>query len=111
MDVIGFSFGVRYGDFWGHRGFTHSLFFAAMLAVLVAGVGLSRGSPGLNSLWLCFSSRWQSHDAGCHDRRQAWSSVPFPFENTRYFFRGADLVSPISLTRFFAITRSCSAAK
>jgi inner membrane protein len=27
-DVIGFSFGVRYGDVMGHRGFTHSLVFS-----------------------------------------------------------------------------------
>ena len=25
LDVIGFRLGIRYGDFWGHRGFTHSL--------------------------------------------------------------------------------------
>jgi len=36
LDVIGFHFGIRYGDFWGHRGFTHSLLFAAVLATLVA---------------------------------------------------------------------------
>jgi inner membrane protein len=35
LDVIGFHFGVHYGDFIGHRGFTHSLFFAALLAALV----------------------------------------------------------------------------
>ena len=28
-DVIAFTFGVPYGDMFGHRGFTHSLFFAA----------------------------------------------------------------------------------
>jgi inner membrane protein len=36
IDVIGFHFGIRYGDFWGHRGFTHSLLFAAILAAFVA---------------------------------------------------------------------------
>jgi len=36
LDVIGFRFGIRYGDFWGHRGFTHSLVFAALLASVVA---------------------------------------------------------------------------
>ena len=36
VDVIGFHFGVRYGDFWGHRGFTHSLLFAVLLAATVA---------------------------------------------------------------------------
>jgi len=35
LDVIGFQFGIRYGDFWGHRGFTHSLVFAAVLASAV----------------------------------------------------------------------------
>jgi inner membrane protein len=34
LDVIGFRFGIRYGDFWGHRGFTHSFVFAALLAGL-----------------------------------------------------------------------------
>jgi len=32
IDVIGFRFGIHYGDFWGHRGFTHSLVFAALLS-------------------------------------------------------------------------------
>ena len=35
IDVIGFRFGIAYGDFWGHRGFTHSLFFAAITGLLV----------------------------------------------------------------------------
>ncbi|MGB3165244.1 MAG: metal-dependent hydrolase [Alteraurantiacibacter sp.] len=33
-DVIGFAFGINYADPWGHRGATHSI----ALAVLVAGV-------------------------------------------------------------------------
>lgn len=37
VDVIGFSFGVRYGDPWGHRGATHSLAMAVLLG-LAAGV-------------------------------------------------------------------------
>jgi membrane-bound metal-dependent hydrolase YbcI (DUF457 family) len=35
LDVIGFRLGIHYGDFWGHRGFTHSLLFAALLASAV----------------------------------------------------------------------------
>lgn len=31
LDVIGFSFGIQYGDLWGHRGMTHSLLFAVLL--------------------------------------------------------------------------------
>jgi inner membrane protein len=32
VDVIGFGFGIRYGDLFGHRGFTHSLLFAFVTA-------------------------------------------------------------------------------
>ena len=105
MDVIGFSFGVRYGDFWGHRGFTHSLFSAAMLAILATGVGFSGASPGLNriSLWLYFFLAAASH--GVLDAMtDGGLGVAFfsPFDNTRYFFPWRPiLVSPISLTRFF----------
>jgi inner membrane protein len=36
LDVIGFRFGIDYASIWGHRGFTHSLVFAAVAAGLVA---------------------------------------------------------------------------
>lgn len=36
LDTVGFRFGVRYGDWLGHRGFSHSLVFAALCAGLAA---------------------------------------------------------------------------
>jgi membrane-bound metal-dependent hydrolase YbcI (DUF457 family) len=36
LDVIGFKFDIRYGDMLGHRGLTHSIFFAAVLAASLA---------------------------------------------------------------------------
>ncbi|MBI1215761.1 MAG: metal-dependent hydrolase [Alphaproteobacteria bacterium] len=36
LDVIGFPFGIPYGSQFGHRGFTHSIFMAAMIALLCA---------------------------------------------------------------------------
>lgn len=35
-DVLGFQFGIKYGDPWGHRGATHSIVFALAIAVLCA---------------------------------------------------------------------------
>ena len=32
LDVIGFAYGIRYGAPWGHRGASHSLVFALVLA-------------------------------------------------------------------------------
>ena len=34
-DVIGYYFGVPYGSFWGHRGFTHSIVFALLFSTLL----------------------------------------------------------------------------
>ncbi|BAK68207.1 hypothetical protein SLG_35320 [Sphingobium sp. SYK-6] len=36
LDVIGFRFGIGYASEWGHRGFSHSLAFAAAAAGLLA---------------------------------------------------------------------------
>ena len=36
LDIVGFEFGIEYGDMLGHRGLTHSILFAALLAIFVA---------------------------------------------------------------------------
>lgn len=36
LDVLGFRFGVPYASHWGHRGFTHSLVFAAASSLVAA---------------------------------------------------------------------------
>ena len=46
-DVIGFRFGVRYEDTWGHRGATHSLTFA--LGVGISVVHRAPDEPGSRS--------------------------------------------------------------
>ena len=53
LDAIGFRFGIHYGDFWGHRGFTHSLVFAALLAGTVALATFWRGAAGIGR-WTLF---------------------------------------------------------
>ena len=52
IDVVGFRFGIRYGDFWGHRGFTHSLLVASILATLALLAGFPHALSGLNRTWL-----------------------------------------------------------
>src|SRR5580704_16786627 len=34
VDVVGFSLGIQYGDVLGHRGLTHSLAFAVVMATM-----------------------------------------------------------------------------
>jgi inner membrane protein len=45
-DVIGFAFGVRYGDAWGHRGATHSFVFSIALGTLLGLVAALRAPAG-----------------------------------------------------------------
>src|SRR5262249_49880290 len=62
VDVIGFRLGIRCADFWGHRGFTHSLLFAALLAAIIT-VGFRRGVAGMQLLlvWAYFFLVTVSH--------------------------------------------------
>lgn len=105
LDVIGFRFGIHYGDFWGHRGFTHSLFFAALLAVAIVALGFRRGATGMHVLpiWLYFFLSTASH--GLLDAlTDGGLGVAFfsPFDNHRYFLPWTPIrVSPIGVGRFF----------
>jgi inner membrane protein len=100
LDVIGFRFGIRYGDFWGHRGFTHSLVFAALLAAIVLLAAFRRGVPGLSQwlLWLYLFLATASH--GVLDAMTSGGlGIAFfsPFDNARYFLPWRPVrVSPIA---------------
>jgi inner membrane protein len=51
IDVVGFTFGIRYGDMLGHRGLTHSLPFALVVACAAAWFAL-QAAPQLTTRWL-----------------------------------------------------------
>jgi inner membrane protein len=104
LDVIRFRFGIRYGDFWGHRGFTHSLLFGALLASVVVILGFRIGLPTLSrfALWTYFFLATASH--GLLDAMtDGGLGVAFfsPFDNHRYFLPWRPIrVSPIGVGRF-----------
>jgi len=106
LDVIGFRFGIPYGDFWGHRGFTHSLLFAALLASAVIFIGFRKVLPsiGRTTLWLYLFLATASH--GFLDAMtDGGLGVAFfsPLDNHRYFFPWTPIrVSPIGVGRFFS---------
>jgi len=105
LDVIGFRFGIHYGDFWGHRGFTHSILFAALLAGIVVLLAFREGVPALGrlTLWTYFFVATASH--GLLDAMtDGGLGVAFfsPFNNNRYFLPWRPIrVSPIGVERFF----------
>ena len=101
LDTIGFRFGVHYGDFLGHRGFTHSLCFAALLATLVT--FLFRNTNGISraSLFLYLLAATASH--GLLDAMtNGGLGIAFfsPFDTHRYFLPWRPIrVSPIGVSR------------
>jgi inner membrane protein len=118
IDVIGFRFGIHYGDFWAHRGFTHSLFIAALLSGAACAIlpGAAWSNRTLHLVHVLVPRNCKSWCSGCHDRRRARSrvldamtdgglGVAFfsPFDNRRYFLPWRPIVvSPISIARFFS---------
>src|SRR5205823_2045643 len=105
LDVIGFFFGVQYGDLWGHRGLTHSVVFAALLAGrLVALCYRSKPAVTMTGLFLYFSLCTASH--GVLDAMtNGGLGVAFfsPFDTTRYFLPWRPIkVSPIGVGPFFS---------
>ena len=103
LDVIGFRLGIPYDHFWGHRGFTHSLFFAVCLGALVALLMSRSLTIKTILLWLYFSLCTASH--GFLDAfTNGGLGVAFfsPFAEARHFFSVNPIeVSTLSITRFF----------
>ena len=105
LDVIGFRFGIQYGDFWGHRGFTHSLLFAALLAGLA--LLLLHRKLGWGRLLIFVYLLLASVSHGLLDAMtNGGLGVAFfsPFDVHRYFLPWRPIrVSPISISRFFSV--------
>jgi inner membrane protein len=106
LDSIGFRFGIHYGDFWGHRGFTHSLLFAALLAGVVALAIFRHGVSGIGRFALFAYLFFATASHGVLDAMtDGGLGVAFfsPFENKRYFLPWRPIhVSPIAVHRFFS---------
>lgn len=110
-DVMAFSFGIPYEDMFGHRGLTHSLFFAVVVGAAATWHLLHRPAsdshrPAPDShrlvLFLWFTAVTASHgllDALTNGGR----GIAFfaPFSDHRYFFPWRPIqVSPIGMGFF-----------
>lgn len=103
LDVVGFYIGIHYADLWGHRGMTHSLFFAGLLSATLTRLcykqksSTEKVSIGLY-LFLCTASH------GVLDAMtDGGLGIAFfsPFDPTRYFFPFRPVaVSPIGIADF-----------
>ena len=107
LDVIGFRFGIKYGDFFGHRGFFHSLFFA-FAASSVVSVLLFRKMGVFSKKWW-FVWGFLFGISVSHGVLDAFTdgglgiALLSPFDTTRYFAPWRPLsVSPLGAGAIFS---------
>ena len=106
-DVLAFQFGIPYDHFLGHRGFFHSFFFSAWLAIIIVLIFYRKvklyerkGMFLLLLFFLCGSSHAILDMLTDGGRGVAIFS---PFNNNRYFFPIRPIkVSPLSAGKFFS---------
>jgi inner membrane protein len=108
LDVISFIFGVNYNSFFGHRGFSHSLFFAL-------GVGWLSGSIYLRTFkvksmdylrWVIYFALVTLSHSVLDAMTSGGHGIAFfsPFDNHRYFHQYHPIyVSPLSIQEFFSL--------
>ncbi len=103
FDVIGLRLGIPYGDMLGHRGLTHSIFFAVLVSVVFARWSADRFQLRFLPVWLYYFLCLISH--GVLDAlTDGGLGIAFfaPFDNHRYFFPLRPImVSPLNIARFF----------
>ncbi len=112
LDVLSFRFDIAYDDFWGHRGFTHSLFFALIWAMTLWSIMLRSSDyrqysflskTSFMAMFILFSS------TASHGLLDAMTNgglgIAFfsPFDTNRYFLSWQPIqVSPIGIRAFFS---------
>ena len=107
LDVIGFRFGIPYGHWLGHRGFFHSLFFAAMVGLAVVLLAF-RAVPAGSRRWWAMAAYFTGMTAS-HGVLDAMTDGGYgiaffsPFSNARVFLPWRPLeVAPIGVRGFFS---------
>jgi inner membrane protein len=104
LDVIGFLFGIQYEDLWGHRGMTHSILFAVLLAGSLVALWYRDKPAAARAGLFCYLLLCTASHGLLDALTDGGLGVAFfsPFDTTRYFFPVRPvLVSPIGVREFF----------
>lgn len=105
-DVLAFRFGIPYEHMFGHRGFTHSIFFAVVLSGFLGWVAFKIDGKKLRSvaifiyLFLCTMSHGVLDAMTTGGKGIAFFA---PFSDERIFLPWRVIkVSPLSVEQFFS---------
>ena len=103
LDVIGYELGVSYGSIYAHRGFTHSLGFAALLATIGLCFSKALHTGRLTAFIFLFVATASHGVLDAFTNGGSGIALLWPFSTERYFAPIQVIeVSPISLSRFLS---------
>jgi len=101
LDVLAFHLGFSYGSAFGHRGFTHSLAFAAVCAVLGASTHRWLETDYARAFAFLFVSMASHGLLDSFTDGGQGIALLWPFSDARYFAPAQVIeVSPIGVARF-----------
>jgi len=107
IDSLAFYYGIRSGEVFGHRGFTHSLLFALLLGVVVVVLAF-RDAPLFSKKWWELAAFFFAITAS-HGMLDAMTDKGYgvgffvPFDNTRYFLPWRLIpASPMRISKFLS---------
>ena len=102
-DVVAFRLGIPYAAEFGHRGFSHSLVFAALTALLAASCCRFLRSRFLTAFLFLFAAVASHGFLDAFTNGGLGIAFFWPFSSERYFapIRVIE-VAPIGLSRFFS---------
>jgi inner membrane protein len=103
LDVIAFRFGVPYESTWGHRGISHSLFAALLLAAVMVALGFRAGAGRWRAFALVLAATASHGLLDAFTDGGLGPALLAPFTGARYFFPWRPIrVAPLGLSRFFS---------
>lgn len=103
LDVLAFKLGIDYASQWGHRGFTHSLFFAACISAAMSlfHSGLKSTPPVI--FMFCFLSCASHAILDALTNGGLGVALYWPLSAERVFLPSRPIqVSPIGIASFFS---------
>lgn len=102
-DVIAFRFGIPYASPWGHRGFTHSIFFAFLLGLVFTLISKTLKSSRIEVFIWTFTSTLSHAIFDAFTNGGLGVALLWPISNERYFFPWRPVeVSPIGVVGFLS---------
>ena len=104
VDVVAFRLGVPYEHPLGHRGFTHSLAAAGLVAALLTPLAAWLRAKPLATFVFLFLSMASHGVLDAFTRQGLGVAFFWPIENARYFFPLHPVESsPVSIKRFLEV--------